>query len=465
MSHFSSSNGYSKRRTSQAGGIFYKTMALFMCSRADRGQHGGGSRCGIDTKHCFNTVAAAAAGRYFRRLSFRRQRPIPHSSVCARAGKNLYKISADSLYGIADLKTGKMIVPAEYTTIDVLSDGRFLLTRYENQASSFYYADANGTVTPIQTPVKGTYFGMAGDGCFFIGVYAKRPLTAAVQQPAEQYDIPTLVLLDENMKVIRDDIDGACGAASTPHFTNGLMPIQTGSTLWIGSRKGAIGNGTYGLIDKTGQFVGRNGFDELSWTDSRYIGKRGTALYQLDGKSGEIRLPANASQESSWAKAELEAAREHDISLSFYYPRLNITRVDFCRLAVKLYQKVQPNASAAPAAAFSDCENESVCLAAALGIVTGYDDGTFRPYQSITRQEAAAMLDRLYTTLGGKASAANDKPYADDAQLGDWARSSVYAMREIGIMQGKENNRFRPKDGYTQEQAVVTVERAFQAVK
>lgn len=465
MSHFSSSNGYSKRRTSQAGGIFYKTMALFMCSRADRGQHGGGSRCGIDTKHCFNTVAAAAAGRYFRRLSFRRQRPIPHSSICARAEKNLYRISADSLYGIADLKTGKMIVPAEYTTIDVLSDGRFLLTRYENQASSFYYADANGTVTPIQTPVKGTYFSMAGDDCFFIGVYAKRPLTAAVQQPAEQYDIPTLVLLDENMKVIRDDIDGACGAASTPHFTNGLMPIQTGSTLWIGSRKGAIGNGTYGLIDKTGQFVGRNGFDELSWTDSRYIGKRGTALYQLDGKSGEIRLPANASQESSWAKAELEAAREHDISLSFYYPRLNITRVDFCRLAVKLYQKVQPNASAAPAAAFSDCENESVCLAAALGIVTGYDDGTFRPYQSITRQEAAAMLDRLYTTLGGKASAANDKPYADDAQLGDWARSSVYAMREIGIMQGKENNRFRPKDGYTQKQAVVTVERAFQAVK
>ena len=139
--------------------------------------------------------------------------------------------------------------------------------------------------------------------------------------------------------------------------------------------------------------------------------------------------------------------------------------MDFCRLAVKLYQKVQPNASAAPEAAFSDCENESVCLAAALGIVTGYDDGTFRPYQSITRQEAAAMLDRLYTSLGGKASAANDKPYDNDAQLGDWARSSVYAMREIGIMQSKENNRFRPKDGYTQERAVVTVERAFQAVK
>lgn len=42
------------------------------------------------------------------------------------------------------------------------------------------------------------------------------------------------------------------------------MPIQTDSTLWIGSRKGAIGNETYGLIDKTGRFVGRHDFDGLS---------------------------------------------------------------------------------------------------------------------------------------------------------------------------------------------------------
>lgn len=177
MSHFSSSNGYSKRRISQAEGIFYETMALFICSRADRGQHGGGSRCGIDTEHCFNTVAADTSADYLSADS-------GQSRIAAYAlvpEKNLYKISADSLYGIADLKTGKMIVPAEYTTIDVLSDGRFLLTRYENQVSSFYYADANGTVTPIQTPVKGTSFGMACDDCFFIGAYAKRPLTAAVQ--------------------------------------------------------------------------------------------------------------------------------------------------------------------------------------------------------------------------------------------------------------------------------------------
>ena len=75
----------------------------YLCAAAlIAGSMAAGTGAVIDTEHCFNTVAAAVAGRYFRR-----QRPIPHSSVCARAGKNLYKISADSLYGIADLKNGK----------------------------------------------------------------------------------------------------------------------------------------------------------------------------------------------------------------------------------------------------------------------------------------------------------------------------------------------------------------------
>lgn len=59
--------------------------------------------------------------------------------------------------------------------------------------------------------------------------------------------------------------------------------------------------------------------------------------------------------------------------------------------ALTQLQQILPQIIFPQTAAFSDCENESVCLAAALGIVTGYDDGTFRPYQSITRQQAALI--------------------------------------------------------------------------
>ena len=390
--------------------------------------------------------------------------------------QHLYAVSIDpaqgssSGYGLLNLQTGKLIIPMQYDDITVLKSGKLLLIRnsHDGQPLQAWYADTNGNTEAIAVPVHADVCYSNGSGYVVLGTYEKKPVCDIIfyQKPTVvQYDVLQFTLLDDDMNIIRDDLDGGI-QVQPPFLCNGLFAVQTGSTQWEGSIKyGASGNGKWGLIDTTGQFVGKHNFDELSWTDSRYIGRRGTALYQLDGKGGETPLPANASQESSWSKAELEAAREHDISISFDYPKLNITRVDFCELAVKLYQKMQPNTSAAPTAAFSDCADENVRLAASLGIVTGYDDGTFRPYRSISRQEAAAMLDRLYTALGGKVGSMTGKPYADDAQLGDWARGSVYSMREIGIMQGKESNRFCPKDGYTQEQAVVTVERLYQAVK
>ena len=109
--------------------------------------------------------------------------------------------------------------------------------------------------------------------------------------------------------------------------------------------------------------------------------------------------------------------------------------------------------------------NNAVSTLSNAGILDGYEDGTFRPYKTISRQEAAAMLDRLYQVLGGKTDVVSEKAFADDAKIGDWARGSVYAMRQTGIMQGKENNQFCPKDGYTAEQSIVTIERMYQIIK
>ena len=305
---------------------------------------------------------------------------------------------------------------------------------------------------------------VSDEGYFFVGIYAKRPLTDVIyyQEPTTiQYDIPKLVLFDENMNMLRDDIDGGV-AISTPVFHNGLMAIQTESTLWEGSVKGAFGNGKYGLIDKTGKFVSKNDFDKLDWRDNRFIGWRGKTLYYLDGTGDEVELPANAGEYSAWAKPEVEEARQHSLTLGgFHYPRLDITRVDFCELAVNLYSKMSSVPENIPDEAFSDCEDENVAVAAALGIVTGYEDGTFRPYAFITREEAAAMLDRLYKSLGGTETAEGSKQYADDAQFGNWSRDSIYTMQNIGIMKGEENNEFHPDGGYTGEQAIVTIERMY----
>ena len=389
--------------------------------------------------------------------------------------KNLYTISLDIdgyikygfLDGVVNIETGEMVIPLEYDTIDVLADNKILLSKEilgKEHCSDFYLSDENGNITPMDLPVEGTCMSVSDEGYFFVCIDAKRPLTDVIyyQEPTTiQYDIPKLVLFDENMNMLRDDIDGGV-AISTPVFHNGLMAIQTGSTLWEGSVKGAYGNGKYGLIDKNGKDIGKNDFDGIDWRDNRYIGWRGKTLYYLDGTGGEVELPANAGEYSAWAKPEVEEARQHSLTLGgFHYPRLDITRVDFCELAVNLYSKMSSVPENIPDEAFSDCEDENVAVAAALGIVTGYEDGTFRPYAFITREEAAAMLDRLYKSLGGTETAEGSKQYADDAQFGNWSRDSIYTMQNIGIMKGEENNEFHPDGGYTGEQAIVTIERMY----
>lgn len=396
--------------------------------------------------------------------------------------KNLYTISLDIdgyikygfLDGVVNIETGEMVIPLEYDTIDVLADNKILLSKEilgKEHCSDFYLSDENGNITPMDLPVEGTCMSVSDEGYFFVGIYAKRPLTDVIyyQEPTTiQYDIPKLVLFDENMNMLRDDIDGGV-AISTPVFHNGLMAIQTGSTLWEGSVKGAYGNGKYGLIDKTGKFVSKNDFDKLDWQDNRYIGKRGTKLYLVDKEGGETELPSDIDKYgaswldkySTWARPDVAAAHEHGLGSNFHYPRLDITRVDFCELAVNLYSKMSSVPENIPDADFSDCEDENVAVAAALGIVTGYEDGTFRPYAFITREEAATMLDRLYKSLGGTETAEGSRQYADDAQFGDWSRDSIYTMQNIGIMKGEENNEFHPDGGYTGEQAIVTIERMY----
>lgn len=389
--------------------------------------------------------------------------------------ENIYGFyfSADdspNYHGIANLKTGEIIIPPLYDEVYLLTKDKYLVTmeRYtQGHATEYYFADADGTLTPLDLPAQTSYVQSAGEGCFFAVVYEKRPLQDYIyyEQPTEfEYDVTRPILYDENMKVIRDDIDGGI-ALSTPVFHNGLMAIQTGSTMWEGSVKGAYGNGKYGLMDKTGKDIGKNDFDGIDWRDNRYIGWRGTKFYYLDGTGNEVELPANADEYSTWAQDAVVALRNHNLGSGYYYPRLDITRVDFCELVVDLYRKMNPEMNSAPKnildTVFSDYEDNNVAIAAALGIVTGYEDGTFRPYAFITREEAATMLNRLYKSLGGTETAESSRQYADDARFGDWSRDSIYTMQNIGIMKGEENNEFHPDGGYTGEQAIVTIERMY----
>ena len=387
----------------------------------------------------------------------------------------LMKDTSDaSIYkcGVFDPQTGKLVVPVEYDSIEVSADGELLLGQWDDDPPRYWFADDTGALTQIELPAGYTKLSPDSSGLFILSKIVRKPMRVINMPETTEGNVEQFAIADRNMNIIRDNIDGGASGPSIwpPEYTNGVFIIQTGGTQWVSGTAYNSCNGTFGLIDKTGNWIGRHDYQSLSWADQHFVARRNGKYYLLDGKGGEtpVTVPMEMYRYSSWAKKEVDDAQTHDIETRFAYPQLDITRAKFTELTMQLYRAIYPDREVTQSdKQFSDCGDaeiqSDVQKAVALGIVNGYEDGTFRPYRTISREEAAAMLNRLYTALGGTVDTFSGETYADDAQIDDWARDSVYAMREKNIMTGKQDNKFCPADGYTAEQAVVTMERMYQA--
>jgi len=85
------------------------------------------------------------------------------------------------------------------------------------------------------------------------------------------------------------------------------------------------------------------------------------------------------------------------------------------------------------------------------GIFNGYEDGSFRPEQKITREEIAVAMMRA---LGLEEAAANapKTDFADGESISAWARDAVNLMVELGIFTGYDDNSFKPGQVITREE-------------
>ena len=73
-------------------------------------------------------------------------------------------------------------------------------------------------------------------------------------------------------------------------------------------------------------------------------------------------------------------------------------------------------------------------------IITGYDDGTFQPEKTITRQEAASILKNAFNLTGN-----SGEKFPDDSAIAGWAKENVYAVKHSGLMKGDaDTGNFRP---------------------
>ncbi|RAV21220.1 Ig-like domain-containing protein [Paenibacillus contaminans] len=96
---------------------------------------------------------------------------------------------------------------------------------------------------------------------------------------------------------------------------------------------------------------------------------------------------------------------------------------------------------------------ESIAVLAGHGVINGYSDSTFRPDQTITREEMVTLLLNLVNVKAlPKRYAAS---FTDSGQVSPYAVQTVQAASNAGIVSGYPDGTFQPQGNVTRAEAVV----------
>lgn len=90
---------------------------------------------------------------------------------------------------------------------------------------------------------------------------------------------------------------------------------------------------------------------------------------------------------------------------------------------------------------------QHVAWGAALGLMKGFEDGTFRPEAKITREQAAVIFANFL-----KDKKLPESPviaFGDEEAISGWAKEAVKKAAALGLLKGKDGGRFAPKDVLT----------------
>ncbi|MDB5052429.1 MAG: hypothetical protein JWM44_479 [Bacilli bacterium] len=166
-----------------------------------------------------------------------------------------------------------------------------------------------------------------------------------------------------------------------------------------------------------------------------------------------------------WAEAQLSAWMDKGLIKGYedgsFKPENPITRAEFIALINRSFGFTEETTISFSDVLAGNWAYPEIAKAVKAGYITGYADGTIGASKPISRQEVAAIVDRLLG-LSNTESAATT--FTDSSTIALWAKGSVDAAVAKGILKGyAEDNSFKSSKSITRAEAVVTLDRAVAA--
>ena len=150
-----------------------------------------------------------------------------------------------------------------------------------------------------------------------------------------------------------------------------------------------------------------------------------------------------------------------------FRPQNTITRAEFAQMVVKAFDipLLTEKAMSFTDASYGDWYYEAIQILCHRGIVNGVSAQEFGVNMPITRQDMAVIINRTMTHLNMTIAQGEEITFADAADISDYAANSVSMLTKTGIINGKDDGTFAPKDTATRAEAAMIIYRIMYAMK
>lgn len=371
----------------------------------------------------------------------------------------------------------------QFTQLPAVSQGALRFTRSNNTTPNnvttgtrFYYTNT-GTVTEL----LGNVYFQAGAtvgtvtlpfiGYNTNGVSFTDEITIQITPPTTTFTGTNSSPFRLTAAQIRSALGGSLsGTLSYITFTS--LPNAAAGRLYSGYN--GFGTGVQVNTGTPYYASGSPSIDQLSFVPrGRYNGTVtiGYTATNTTGQSVSGQLVFNVSNSGSskyfsdlvyttWAAPSVDYLYENGVTkgvtATTYGPNQQIQRGDFVLMLVRALNLSGSGGYSFPDVATTEYFANAVAIAKQLGVVNG-DNGYFKPYSPVTRQDAMVIIKNALAASGrnlGSASASILNTFSDGSTVSSYATDAVSTLVRLGAVNG-DNGRLLPHNSITRAEAAV----------
>jgi uncharacterized repeat protein (TIGR02543 family) len=139
-------------------------------------------------------------------------------------------------------------------------------------------------------------------------------------------------------------------------------------------------------------------------------------------------------------------------------PNNTITRAEFVSLINRLFELSDTTTTSFTDLSPSNWAHDDIARAIRAGYVKGYSDNTFKPSSNVSRQEAAMMISSILGLDTSNTELINQ--FKDADKIPSWSQGSIAAVIDKKIMKGYPDGTFQAQKQLTRAEAIVLIDSA-----